>query len=173
MYLYLIKNTNLIKNPKFSGMYLQKIMTEVLNKDEVSLTYDEMVAEGTISYKLLISESIKKNNIDVSDDSNNIFLVEDMSKIINTLHGLMNKSSNVVLNGHNNSCNMPIVLITISYLLKDKLSTASDYRGIIDRLEKVFNEDVYKQYGLNIKNVNMSKLIDFVKNNFNDIDWRA
>ena len=48
MYLYLIKNTNLIKNPKFSGMYLQKIMTEVLNKDD-KLTYDEQVRN---EYKL-------------------------------------------------------------------------------------------------------------------------
>ena len=92
-----------------------------------------------------------------------------MSKIINTLAGLMNKSSNVVLNGRMSACNMPLVLITISSLFKDKTLTGSDYRGIIDRLEKVFNEDVYKQYGLNIKNVNMSKLIDFVKNNFNDM----
>ena len=166
-----IKDTQFIKARETNDYtkFADSLINKTYLKDKVSLTYDEMISEGTISYKLLISESIKKNNIDVSDESNNIFLVEDMSKIINTLAGLMNKSSNVVLNGRMSACNMPLVLITISSLFKDKTLTGSDYRGIIDRLEKVFNEDVYKQYGLNIKNVNMSKLIDFVKNNFNDM----
>ena len=169
-----IKDTQFIKAREKNDYtkFAEDLINNTYLKNNVSLTYDEMVAEGTISYKLLITESIKKNGIDVSDDSNNIFLVEDMSKIINTLHGLMNKSSNVVLNGHDSACNMPIVLITISYLLKDKLSTASDYKAIIERLENIITEDVYKQYGLNVKNVNMSKLIDFIKNNFHDMEGR-
>ena len=143
-----IKDTQFIKAREKNDYtkFAEDLMNNTYLKNNVSLTYDEMVAEGTISYKLLITESIKKNGIDVSDSSNNIFLVEDMSKIINTLHGLMNKSSNVVLNGHNSACNMPIVLITISYLLKDKLSTASDYKATIERLENIITEDVYKQY---------------------------
>ena len=169
-----IKDTQFIKAREKNDYtkFAEDLINNTYLKNNVSLTYDEMISERTISYKLLISESIKKNNIDVSDSSNNIFLVEDMSKIINTLRGLMDKSSNVVLNGHDSACNMPIVLITISYLLKDKLSTASDYKAIMERLENIITEDVYKQYGLNIKNVNISKLIDFIKNNFNDMEGR-
>lgn len=46
MYLYLIKKSELIKNPKFAGMYLQQIMTEVLNKD-AKKTYHEQIVDNT------------------------------------------------------------------------------------------------------------------------------
>lgn len=42
VYLYLIKNTNLIKNPIFTGMYLEPILTEVL-KHEKNKTYIELL----------------------------------------------------------------------------------------------------------------------------------
>ena len=45
MYLYLIKNTDLIKNPKFAGMYLQQIMTDVLPKHPKK-TYKEQTMEN-------------------------------------------------------------------------------------------------------------------------------
>lgn len=42
VYLYLIKNTDLIKNPNFTGMYLEPILTEVL-KYEKNKTYKELL----------------------------------------------------------------------------------------------------------------------------------
>lgn len=45
MYLYLIKNTSIIENPKFAGTYLQQIMTEVHNKHKTK-TYKEQVEDN-------------------------------------------------------------------------------------------------------------------------------
>ena len=44
-YLYLIKNTSKINNPKFTGMYLQSIMTEVLASQD-NKTYDDLVNDN-------------------------------------------------------------------------------------------------------------------------------
>ena len=44
-YLYLIKNTKVIENPVFTGMYLQSIMSEVLSSEK-NKTYDELVTKN-------------------------------------------------------------------------------------------------------------------------------
>jgi len=44
-YLYLIKNSTKISNPKFTGMYLQSIMTEVLASQK-NKTYDDLVSDN-------------------------------------------------------------------------------------------------------------------------------
>ena len=44
-YLYLIKNTKVIENPIFTGMYLQSIMSEVLSSEK-NKTYDELVTKN-------------------------------------------------------------------------------------------------------------------------------
>lgn len=44
-YLYLIKNSSKISNPKFTGMYLQSIMTDVLSSQK-NKVYDDLVADN-------------------------------------------------------------------------------------------------------------------------------
>lgn len=44
-YLYLIKNTSKISNPKFTGMYLQSIMTEVLASQD-GKAYEDLVSDN-------------------------------------------------------------------------------------------------------------------------------
>lgn len=70
MYLYLIKNTDLIKNPKFSGMYLQQVMTEVLNKD-YKKTMKQQKRENTklIGYTIDDVNIIEKIDKKYYDDS--------------------------------------------------------------------------------------------------------
>lgn len=44
-YLYLIKNTKIIDNPVFTGMYLQSIMSEILSSEK-NKTYDELITRN-------------------------------------------------------------------------------------------------------------------------------
>ena len=57
-----IKDTQFIKARETNDYtkFADSLINKTYLKDKVSLTYDEMISEGTISYKLLISESIKK-----------------------------------------------------------------------------------------------------------------
>lgn len=58
VYLYLIKNTDIIKNPKYAGMYFQQIMDDVNNKD-----YKKSYEEQTKENRKLIGYTLSNKNI--------------------------------------------------------------------------------------------------------------
>lgn len=153
-----IKSREKNDNSKFAE---DLIKNSYLKDKVVGLTYDEMLAEGGSTYKLLITESIGKNNIDTSDEGNNLFLIEDISKKINTIYSFIEKCGNDTLQAHRNDCNMPFVLITISYLLKDKDFGMTNYLGLIDRLNTI-SEENFKELKMNVKNVNLNVLYKFI-----------
>ena len=66
-YLYLIKNTSKINNPKFTGMYLQSIMTEVLSSEK-NKTYDDIVKENMKLFGYTIDDVNKLSLIDKDYD---------------------------------------------------------------------------------------------------------
>lgn len=69
VYLYLIKNSNLIKNPKFMGMYLEPILSSVLKHVDGKTYYDLLSDEYKwVGYTLEDISNIR--NIDKNYESN-------------------------------------------------------------------------------------------------------
>ncbi|HPF82853.1 MAG TPA: PD-(D/E)XK nuclease family protein, partial [Bacilli bacterium] len=62
-YLYLIKNSNKINNPKFTGMYLQSIMTDVLGSTK-NKTYEELIKDNMKLFGYTISSLDRLYEID-------------------------------------------------------------------------------------------------------------
>lgn len=67
-YLYLIKNTNKICNPFFTGMYLQSIMSEVLSSEK-NKTYDELEKDNIKLFGYTIDDVRKLYDIDNNYDN--------------------------------------------------------------------------------------------------------
>ena len=109
MYLYLIKNSGLIKNPKFAGMYLQQIMTEVLNKDPKK-TYHQQIVDnvklngytlkdtkvaGLIDSKFEESSYIKSLKLKKDGDfmsSSKVLTEEEINEFIDIVEDNINKA---------------------------------------------------------------------------------
>lgn len=66
-YLYLIKNTNIIMNPKFTGMYLQPVMSEKLNSEK-NKTYDEIKKDSAKLFGYTIDDVSLISHIDKDYD---------------------------------------------------------------------------------------------------------
>lgn len=67
-YFYLINNSNLFKSPKFAGMYLQKIMNDVLSYDKKK-SYDEMLEDLSKLNGYTTSDALIASNIDTTLES--------------------------------------------------------------------------------------------------------
>lgn len=62
-YLYLIKNTDKINNPFFTGMYLQSIMSEILSSEK-NKTYEELEKDNLRLFGYTIEDVAKLYDID-------------------------------------------------------------------------------------------------------------
>lgn len=132
-------------------------------KNNVADIYEQCKYNNKITYKVILTETIKKLNIDVANKSLSLFLANDMAKIIDTLFELINniKEKKYVFDEKYDIPNMFIGYITIAYKLRNENINVGEYLKLITAMKEKVNSNTLKMLKLEIKSCSVNKTIEF------------
>ena len=142
-------------------------------KGKVSNVYEECKVEGTVTYKALIIDTIKKLDIDVSNRSSVLFTSRKIGDKLDLIYEYIKESNN---NSFFDECadnpNIFCGYITLAYLLKDKeldFEKLELLKNILDSFDKTTLLSLkldYKQYKKNLIIKTFEKIVDKVVDNY-------
>ncbi|MBC5629476.1 hypothetical protein H8S20_11305 [Clostridium sp. NSJ-6] len=135
-------------------------------KGNVADTYEQCKYNKKITYKVILTDTIKKLKIDVANKSSTLFTTIDMTKIIDTLFNLIEETNkkNTLFDEVYKLPNMFIGYFTIAYILKDKDLQLNDYLKILSNMRKKIDMSTIMDLKLSVKQCPINKVIAYFEN---------
>jgi hypothetical protein len=127
-------------------------------KGNVADIYEQCKFNDKLTYKVVLTDTIKKLKIDVANKSVSLFAASEMANIIDTLFDIINQSE-TSLKRFYKIPNMFIGYLTLAYMLKDKELAVSDYIKTIKVMQENINEYMVKSLKLDTKGCSVNKVI--------------
>lgn len=153
---------------EFVDMLIQNSSTL---RNNVADIYEQCKYNNKLTYKVILTDTIKKLKIDVSDKSLSLFLANDMAKILDSLYDIIRKKrdDNFEFDRQYNIPNMFVGYITIAYMTKDKMLTLEDYFDIITCLREKIDYKAIKNLKLDVKSCSVNKVIGYFESVINEV----
>lgn len=135
-------------------------------KNNVADIYEQCNYNNKVTYKVILTDTVKKLNIDVANKSATLFAANDMAKFIDYMIDIIEqtKKNDVEFDRYYLLPNMFIGYLTMAYMLKDKDLNASNYLSIINSLREKINTNTVKNLKIDTKKCSVNKIIAYFEN---------
>ena len=140
-------------------------------RDNVADIYEQCKYSKKITYKTVLTDTIKKLKVNVANKSTSLFLANDMAKVIDRLFDLIKSSNNKAyfFDKKYNVSNMFIGYLTVAYKFRKEELTVDKYLNIIDVMRKNINENTIKTLKLETKSCSVNKTIEYFDKIMNEV----
>lgn len=130
-------------------------------KNNVADIYEQCKYDNKITYKVILTETIKKLKIDVTNKSTTLFSANDMAKIIDYIFNIISKEKNSTseFEMYYKLPNMFVGYFTVAYMLKDREQNLNEYISIVNNIKNTINDDIVKFLKLDNKKCCVNKII--------------
>ena len=135
-------------------------------KNNVADIYEQCNYNNKVTYKVILTDTVKKLNIDVANKSATLFAANDMAKFIDYMIDIIEQTqkNDVEFDKYYLLPNMFIGYLTMAYMLKDKDLNASNYLSIINSLREKINTNTVKNLKIDTKKCSVNKIIAYFEN---------
>ena len=135
-------------------------------KNNVADIYEQCNYNNKVTYKVILTDTVKKLNIDVANKSATLFAANDMAKFIDYMIDIIEqtKKNDVEFDKYYLLPNMFIGYLTMAYMLKDKDLNAGNYLSIINSLREKINTNTVKNLKIDTKKCSVNKIIAYFEN---------
>ena len=129
-------------------------------KNNVADIYEQCNYSNKVTYKVILTDTVKKLNIDVANKSATLFAANDMAKFIDYMIDIIEetKKNDVEFDKYYLLPNMFIGYLTMAYM------NASNYLSIINSLREKINTNTVKNLKIDTKKCSVNKIIAYFEN---------